>query len=705
MSDAYPQITALVQLSVEHVAAGPEDEQRYLELNFSLDRAVERDVRYRELREFFERQAEQAPDALAWAWWLAAGLGANLMGDTLSATRALERARPLLEAAGRSHSAVMSFLHSELARAHYHRGEHAAGVEAATRGLQLACAANSRLAEAYARHYLGLISIRLRDYDYARRHLSAAHDLFDRMHQRQGRARVLDSLASLEMERGRYAPARQMLEESLGIKQDLRDLRGQALTSGNLAQLYTALGDYEQAMHYLDRERELTSRVGDERNATNARIQLGELHLGHDRPELAREELLAACELATSRGDARLGGYASFALAEAERRLGRPTAANDAVAAACAYFSASDDLLMRHRADLRRALYLGEDLQSPAVQGPLDALRAAGATASLARALFEVAGFFRNRGRVYEVAGLYAEALDVAEPAQADQLAAVMRARAASAEGRAWVDAMLAAQIQKSKLEQAYGELRRAETLRDSLTQMIVHDLMNPLAAITPGLQAIQMGALTPDQTQECLQTAIEECGYLVRMIEDLNDVGRMQHQGRMDLHLEPLDLRDLVQDVAGRLQGRAAERGMKIVFENAPAPLPLVDGDPNKLRRVLENLLANAVKYGRPPEDTGRPLEIRLRLAHESRDPEEGQSALRVEVLDFGPGIPLAEADRVFEPYYQAEAGRKRKAGVGLGLAFSRMVVEAHAGNIWTEPNQDGGSIFAFRIPLKSTV
>jgi signal transduction histidine kinase len=71
------------------------------------------------------------------------------------------------------------------------------------------------------------------------------------------------------------------------------------------------------------------------------------------------------------------------------------------------------------------------------------------------------------------------------------------------------------------------------------------------------------------------------------------------------------------------------------------------------------------------------------------------------VEVRDFGPGVPLAEADRVFEPYYQAEAGRKRKAGVGLGLAFCRMVVSAHGGSTWVEPNPEGGSIFAFRLPL----
>jgi signal transduction histidine kinase len=72
----------------------------------------------------------------------------------------------------------------------------------------------------------------------------------------------------------------------------------------------------------------------------------------------------------------------------------------------------------------------------------------------------------------------------------------------------------------------------------------------------------------------------------------------------------------------------------------------------------------------------------------------------VRVEVRDRGEGIPAHEADRVFEAYYQAEAGRKRKAGVGLGLAFSRMIIDAHGGVIWTRPNPGGGTIFAFRLP-----
>jgi signal transduction histidine kinase len=699
MAGEYPQIVELVRLAVEHVAAVPHDEQRYLELNYAVDRAIAKDWRYRELLRLFEEGSLWAPAENAWAWHLAAGLTANLMGDTSSALRWLELGAQSLEGAGSGKSAAASFLRSELARARYHRGETAAGIETANRALTLAFAANSLLAEAYARHYLGLLSLRRREYPYARRQITAAIDLFARMRQRRGRARVLDSLAALEMEQGGYDAARALLEESVHVKEELRDLRGLALTFGNLARLHAALGDYEQARHFLDREAELTARVGDERNATRVRIQLGELHLRHHSPQRAQEDLQVACRLARERRDWWLEAHASFALAEAERQLGNLPAALQVVSLCSLYFGSIEETVMRDRAALRQALLEGQEPGSPGIVQPLERLRQANAPGPLAAALFEAASIFHERGLIQEAMPLYAEALDVAEPVEAGQLAAVLRTRADGAEARAWVDAMMTVKRHKDELEQAYGELRRVETLRDALTQMIVHDLKNPLSAITPWLEMVREGDLEPQEQGEYLQFAIDECGALLRMIEDLNDVGKMQSEGHLDLTTAPLDLPALIDDVARRMQGRAADVGLRIEVDE-PGELPDLAGDAAKIRRVLENLVVNAIRYGRPPEGAERPPVVQLSVRAEPPPAEGERRSARVEVRDFGPGIPPSEADRVFEAYYQAEAGRKRKAGVGLGLAFCRMVVESHGGAIWTEPNPEGGSVFAFRLP-----
>ena len=701
MDDPYPQTAVLVRLAVERVAGDPSDEQRYLELHFALDRAVERDLRYRELLALFAEGAMAATTESSWAWRLAAGLGANLMGDSTAAIRWLHDAEHELERDRRLGTAAAAFVFGELARAQYHHGDDLAGLEAANRALQLARAANSPLAEAYAHHYLGLISLRRRDLEYARRHITQALELFEWMNQRQGRARVLDSMASLHIEQGEYDAARRLLEESLTVKEELRDLRGQALTCGNLARIYVAHGDYPQAMLFLDRTRELVARVGDERNATVLRVRLGELHLRYGNPQRACDELLGARTLAAERHDARLEALACFALAEAKGELGDRDGAFEAVTRAYDYFSTRDETVMRDRAAVRRALLSDADLDDAAIQEPLQRLREAEAGAPLAEALFEAATSFRNRGRAQQVIVLYAEALDVAEPVLADQFAAEMRRRAESAEARSWVDAMLMVKHHKDHLEVAYSRLRRAETLRESLTQMIVHDLKNPLTAILPWLETIQSGTLDAEETGEAMQTVIDECGYLLRMIEDLNDVGKAQVGGRTEVLLEPVQLEQILRAVAERLGGRARESGMRIEVAELPE-LPVIQADSEKLRRVMENLIANGIKYGRPAEESDLPPLVTVRALVEPPGPGRDYETIRVEVQDNGSGIPLAEADRVFEPYYQAEAGRRRKAGVGLGLAFCRMVIEAHGGSIWTQPNPAGGTVFVFRLPIR---
>ncbi|HEU4753683.1 MAG TPA: hypothetical protein VFU47_11295, partial [Armatimonadota bacterium] len=128
MQDTYSQTLELVRLAVERVAGDPADEQRYLELSFALDRAVERNLQYRELLRVFEDGAASAPPESGWAWRLAVGLTANLMGDPPATIRWLLEARQELQQAGKETSAIGSFLHGELARACYHTGDYPGGI-------------------------------------------------------------------------------------------------------------------------------------------------------------------------------------------------------------------------------------------------------------------------------------------------------------------------------------------------------------------------------------------------------------------------------------------------------------------------------------------------------------------------------------------------------------------------------------------------
>ena len=142
------------------------------------------------------------------------------------------------------------------------------------------------------------------------------------------------------------------------------------------------------------------------------------------------------------------------------------------------------------------------------------------------------------------------------------------------------------------------------------------------------------------------------------------------------------MDLRGLVSDLKQRL-AEAMETG-RIRLE-APVDLPPVCADPDRLERILANLLSNAIRYSTPG------TEVTVSLAR--RDDQ-----VITAVSDRGPGIAPEELSRLFQRYYRMEPGRE---GLGLGLYISRMLVEAHGGRIWAESQVGKGSTFSFSLPV----
>jgi NtrC-family two-component system sensor histidine kinase KinB len=134
---------------------------------------------------------------------------------------------------------------------------------------------------------------------------------------------------------------------------------------------------------------------------------------------------------------------------------------------------------------------------------------------------------------------------------------------------------------------------------------------------------------------------------------------------------------------------------------QTVPASLPPVLIDPEKIERVLTNLLDNAIKF----TPSGGAVMVRASLLHDSANQPTPaathQKYALVEVLDSGPGIPAEYQERIFDRYVQVAGREGRRRGTGLGLAFCKLVVEAHAGQIWVVTRPEGGSAFCFTLPL----
>ncbi len=237
------------------------------------------------------------------------------------------------------------------------------------------------------------------------------------------------------------------------------------------------------------------------------------------------------------------------------------------------------------------------------------------------------------------------------------------------------------------ELAASYQKLQDLERMRDDLTHMIVHDLRTPLTSLLTGLQTLPLvGELNEVQT-EMLDIATDGGQTLLGMINDLLDVDKME-QETVPLDLSPLTAAALIERAFTQVRGLAQAGTLSLVAE---ARLDLVpfQGDEDKLRRTLVNLLGNAIKFT-PVGGT-----VTAAAAHDA-------DCLRFSVRDTGEGIPPEAHERIFEKFEQVENRKAgRKMSTGLGLTFCKLAVEAHGGKIWVQSEPGRGSAFHFTIPL----
>jgi two-component system, OmpR family, sensor histidine kinase KdpD len=228
--------------------------------------------------------------------------------------------------------------------------------------------------------------------------------------------------------------------------------------------------------------------------------------------------------------------------------------------------------------------------------------------------------------------------------------------------------------------------LRRTDKLRATLLNAVSHDLRTPLATIMASAGSLRQldVAWTEEERQGFAQAIEEEAEHLNHLVGNLLDISRIEG-GSLKPEMSWHDLGSLVDDVVERLQPVTRQHPVRV---RVPDDLPAVWLDPVEIGQVLYNLVENAAKYA--PPDTEIAIDVQ-------RDP----GAVRVQVLDLGPGIPQAAMPYLFDPFCRVIDGKPRPQGLGLGLAIVKGLVEAHGGRVWAENRAGSGSRFAFTLPL----
>jgi signal transduction histidine kinase len=192
-------------------------------------------------------------------------------------------------------------------------------------------------------------------------------------------------------------------------------------------------------------------------------------------------------------------------------------------------------------------------------------------------------------------------------------------------------------------------------------------------------------GPLTARQT-DLQQRILTNADHLLALLNDILDLSKIE-AGRMDLVMEQTALAPLLRGVLATMAGLAKDKRLTLTLEAAD-DLPVVTIDKTRIRQVLLNLLANAVKF---TEQGG----ISLRAA----PTDDGMICIRV--TDSGRGIAPEQQALVFEEFRQVQEAQHRQQGSGLGLPISKRLVELHGGKIWLESQPGEGSTFAFTLPI----
>jgi NtrC-family two-component system sensor histidine kinase KinB len=227
--------------------------------------------------------------------------------------------------------------------------------------------------------------------------------------------------------------------------------------------------------------------------------------------------------------------------------------------------------------------------------------------------------------------------------------------------------------------------------LREELTRMLLHDLRSPLTVVISSLQflEVELSGEGPNTTGEIVTVAQHSGEHVLRLIDGLLDISRLE-SGQMVVEKTILAISPLLEEIAARV-GPLADRANIDLQVTVEPGLPLLDGSQILLDRVVHNLLDNAIKF---TPDGGQ---VHLWARRESQD---DPSAVLLGVTDTGPGIPPASQPLLFQKYQRVPDIRGRRQGLGLGLAFCRLAVEAHGGEIWVTSKVGQGSTFALRLP-----
>ena len=234
-------------------------------------------------------------------------------------------------------------------------------------------------------------------------------------------------------------------------------------------------------------------------------------------------------------------------------------------------------------------------------------------------------------------------------------------------------------------LDQDFRRIKRMEKVRSEFLGNVTHELKTPISSIAGYIETLLEGAIKDENVNiDFLKRALENVKRLEELVTDLVEISRIE-TGELQMNYDYFNIYTLLNDIYKDAKQRNSNKNIKIQIE-VPDKKLFIYGDEGRLEQVIDNLIANSMRY----TDQGH---IRIKVLR--RDNE-----LVFSIIDTGIGISRKSIDRIFERFYRADKARdRRKGGTGLGLAISKHIIEAHGSNIYVDSLEGKGSTFSFGI------
>ncbi|MEG3904932.1 response regulator [Microcoleus sp. B4-C5] len=235
------------------------------------------------------------------------------------------------------------------------------------------------------------------------------------------------------------------------------------------------------------------------------------------------------------------------------------------------------------------------------------------------------------------------------------------------------------------RIKHQYDDLQSLLKLREDMVKMVVHDLRNPLAGILLGLELLKSLEYSKEQQQMQLERIYSSAQAIQVLIDDLLQIYLLE-SGKKRLNYTDIYLCDIIESAISNFEGIAAQKSQFIVANLPVQNSRKVSVDATMIHRMLDNLLSNAIKFSPPNSQIIVTVEFLT------------SGKAKIQVIDSGPGVPDTLQHKIFEKY---EIGNLMSdvSQIGLGLAFCKIVVEAHGGEICVRNNQPQGAIFEITL------